>query len=108
MNVSKLYIGDIRKITKVEKVESNPAVYKSELVRRTIFLKTHDGSKTVKDIIYGGRYRIGNYKANLVGKKYAVDLDRYPIEHNLRINDCSLRFIGKRKLLKIMKNNLNK
>lgn len=108
MKISKLYIGYVRKIVDVAKIENEPTWYKSKVVHKTIFLKPHENSRKVKDIIYGGRYRIGNFKANRVRSKYAVDLDQYPIEHNLLTNGYTKKSVGKRKLLKIMKDNLNK
>ena len=103
MKISKLYIGEIRKITDIKKVESNPAIYKSEKVRKTIFLKTFDNSKTAKDLIYGGRYRIGNFKANRVGSKYATDLNQYYLLRSILESGYTRKHISFLKLHKIMK-----
>lgn len=106
MRISKLYIGDIRQITDIKKVESEPTVYKSELVHKTILLKTFNNSKTVKDLIYGGRYRIGNFKADKVGSKYATDLNGYYLLRTILESGYKKEHIGFLKLAKIMKKRL--
>jgi len=103
MKISKLYIGDIRKITNVEKVESGLTICKSESVHKTILLKTFDNSKTAKDLIYGGRYRIGNYKANKVGSKYAADLNQYYLIRAILDSGYKKKHISLLSLHKIMK-----
>ena len=104
MKISNLYIGKIRKITSIKKVESNPTVYNSEVVyRKTILLKTFDNSKTVKDLIHGGRYRIGNFKANRVGSKYATDLNSYYLTRAILESGYNKQHISLLRLHKIMK-----
>ena len=103
MKTSKLYIGDIRQITDIEKVESQPTMCKSKLVRKTILLKSFDNSNTVRDIIYGGRYKIGNYKANKVGSKYATDLNQDYLLRAILESGYTEKYISLFKLHKIMK-----
>lgn len=105
MKISRLYIGDVRKIVDVKKEADKPTVYKAKLVHKTIFLKSHDNSKKVKDILYGGTYRIGNEKANRKGKRYATDLNQYYLLKTILMSGYRRKNIGVIKLTKVMKNN---
>ncbi len=103
MKVTNLYIGEIRKITDIKKIESKPTVYKSKLIHKTILFKPSATSKTAKDLIYGGRYKIGNYKANRVGSKYAVNLNNYNISRLILQSGHKRKNISIIKLWKIIK-----
>lgn len=130
MKICNLYIGEIREITNIEKVEfdnktfeskilgknvdvipNNTSkkidfgsyIYKSKLVHKTILLKTFSNSKTVRDLIYGGRYKIGNYKAEQVGSMYATNLNQYYILRALRESGYTKKHISILKLAKVMK-----
>ena len=70
MKVSNLYIGDIGVITKIKEVPLDGSfknlfgafIFETSITyrikRHTILLKTSDKNEEVKDIIYGGKYKI--------------------------------------------------
>lgn len=134
MKISNLYIGEIRKITDIEKVDfcnetfeskilgrkvnvmTNKAknvdfgsnICQSKLVRRTLLLKSSDNSKVARDLIYGGKYKIGNFSVDKVGNTYAVNLNQYYLLRTLLESGYTKKHIGIFKLAKILKKRKNK
>ena len=129
MKISNLYIGEIRKITDIEKVDfcnetfdskilgrsvnviTNKAsnvdfgsnICKSKLVHRTILLKSFDNSKVARDLIYGGKYKIGNLDIDKVGKTYATNLNQYYLLRTILGSGYTKKHISIFKLAKILK-----
>jgi len=114
MKISNLYIGDIGVVTRIKNVPLKgsfkqfngviifEATITHKIKRHTIFLKPNNKSNQVKDIIYGGKYKIKNPTDCKVGEEFVSNLDQLKLVSAIQETGYTKNGIAKRKLLKIV------
>lgn len=114
MKVSNLYIGDIGVITKIKEVPLDGSfknlfgafIFETSITyrikRHTILLKTSDKNEEVKDIIYGGKYKIKKAGDCEIGEEFVPSLEQLKLLSAIQETGYTRNNITKRKLLKIV------
>lgn len=115
MRISNLYLGDICAVTKINNVPLNGSlkqfngviVFEStvthEIKRHTIIFKPNNDNNQVKDIIYGGIYKIKKSTDCKVGEEFATNLNQLKLVSAIQENGYTKSNITKHRLLKIVK-----
>ena len=114
MWISSLYIGDIGVVTKIKNVplidsfkQSNgDIVFETTITykikRHTILFKPNNENNHVKDIIYGGTYKIKKPTDCEVGEEFASNLDQLKLVSAIQETGYTKTGITKQKLLKVV------
>lgn len=102
MKVRNLYIWSIEIIKNIEWAGFGKTCVSWQRQRTTILYKPFDGSRDVKDIIYGGKYHIGLPNNEEVRVEFADNLNSRIITQILSQNGYTKNHISKKKLAKIL------
>lgn len=101
MKIKDLFIGNIVVVDRIVLEEHGPVCY-YKIERGTILYKPFECSKYAKDILFGGKYQIGNTHIPNIGTFFIPKLESNETVKKLYLDDYNKEHISRRKLVKII------
>lgn len=105
MKIRNLYVGNIVEIQKIVLEEYGPVCYyKKE--KSAILYKPFNRSSFVKNLLFGGKYKVGMPENPSVGVQFVPKLESGEVVKDLYLNDYEKDHISRRKLVKRIKSKM--